>query len=202
MLKRLLSQFTGHRQQVESRLRHQYQMEDSGLSFSFERVTDEQLWALKAWLEQLADEDYLIELADRWLLTWDELYRLLEDEEHASSLALLGVPAILPLRASLSSGGALSDEDFQLYLGEWQASDSGRTVTVSLVRPIFNHDGHPRLLTKADWQLIQGLKQFHARQRSAPGELTNQIGWANVRKLDCPYASRRSYRIFGLPLCQ
>ncbi|ADP10189.1 Non-specific serine/threonine protein kinase [Erwinia sp. Ejp617] len=183
MLKRLLSQFTGHRQQVESRLRHQYQMEDSGLSFSFERVTDEQLWALKAWLEQLADEDYLIELADRWLLTWDELYRLLEDEEHASSLALLGVPAILPLRASLSSGGALSDEDFQLYLGEWQASNSGRTVTVSLVRPIFNHDGHPRLLTKADWQLIQGLKQFHARQRSAPGELTNQIGWANVRKL-------------------
>jgi hypothetical protein len=40
------------------------------------------------------------------------------DEEHASSLPLLAFQ-ILPLRASLSSRGALSDSDFRVWIAEW-----------------------------------------------------------------------------------
>jgi hypothetical protein len=119
MLKRLLSKLTGNRQQIEHHLKNQYQVEENGLSFPQSLVDDPDLWALASWLEQLAEEDYLISLTDRWLLSWDALYRLLEDEEHASSLPLIGVPEILPLRASLSSRGALSDSDFRVWIAEW-----------------------------------------------------------------------------------
>ncbi|MBC1052731.1 ATP-dependent helicase, partial [Escherichia coli] len=119
MLKRLLSKLTGNRQQIEHHLKNQYQVEENGLSFPLSLVDDSQLWALSSWLEQLAEEDYLISLTDRWLLSWEALYRLLEDEEHASSLPLIGVPDILPLRASLSSRGALSDSDFRVWIAEW-----------------------------------------------------------------------------------
>ena len=88
MLKRLLSKLTGNRQQIEHNLKNQYQVEENGLSFPLSLVDDSQLWALASWLEQLAEEDYLISLTDRWLLSWDALYSLLDDDEHASSLPL------------------------------------------------------------------------------------------------------------------
>jgi len=119
MLKRLLSKLAGNRQQIERHLKNQYQIEENGLSFPQSLIDDPALWALASWLEQLAEEDYLISLTDRWLLSWDELYRLLEDEEHASSLPLIGVPEVLPLRASLSSRGALNDGDFRVWIAEW-----------------------------------------------------------------------------------
>ncbi|HBV6291573.1 TPA: hypothetical protein MD353_005513, partial [Klebsiella pneumoniae] len=86
MLKRLLSKLTGDRQQIERHLKNQYRAEENGLSFPQSLVDDPELWALASWLEQLAEEDYLISLTDRWLLSWEALYHLLEDEEHASSL--------------------------------------------------------------------------------------------------------------------
>jgi SNF2 family DNA or RNA helicase len=183
MLKRLLSKLTGNREQIESHLRYQYQTEDSGLSFTFQLVEDEKLWALTAWIEQLADEDYLVELADRWLLTWDALYRLLEDSEHATSLALLGVPPVLPLQASLGSSGALSDEDFQIYLRDWKILETRHKVSFSRQGAMINCEGQSYLLTKNNWSLIQGLQQFRSQQKTSPGEISNQIGWANVRKL-------------------
>ncbi|MWL74890.1 ATP-dependent helicase, partial [Escherichia coli] len=119
MLKRLLSKLTGNRQQIERHLKNQYQIEENGLSFPQSLVDDSELWSLASWLEQLTEEDYLISLTDRWLLSWDALYRLVEDEEHSSSLPLIGVPEVLPLRASLSSRGALSDSDFRVGIAEW-----------------------------------------------------------------------------------
>ncbi|MCS6056114.1 hypothetical protein LNO36_05650 [Klebsiella variicola subsp. variicola] len=119
MLKRLLSKLTGDRQQIERHLKNQYRAEENGLSFPQSLVDDPELWALASWLEQLAEEDYLISLTDRWLLSWEALYHLLEDEEHASSLPLIGIPEVLPLRASMSSRGALSDKDFRVWIAEW-----------------------------------------------------------------------------------
>nr|WP_318382399.1 type I Zorya anti-phage system protein ZorD [uncultured Enterobacter sp.] len=182
MLKRLLSLFSGDRQQLAAQIRHRYQVEDSGLSFDFSLVNDETLWALTAWLEQLADEDYLVDLNDRWLLTWDALYRLLDDDDHASSLTLLGVPDVIALKASLSASGALSDSDFHVYLSDWTRKTSGEPVTLTRQGALISCEGERGLLSKENWQLLQSVQQLRDRQRDAPGETTNQIGWANVRK--------------------
>ena len=66
-----------------------WQADQRGLVFA-ESIQDEPArWALVAYLEQLAEEDYAAELSDRWLLTWRNLYRLLADPEHESSLAFV-----------------------------------------------------------------------------------------------------------------
>lgn len=182
MLKRLLSKLVGNRQQVERHLKNQYKIEENGLSFAQSLVDDSELWALASWLEQLAEEDYLISLTDRWLLSWEALYRLLDDEEHASSLPLIGVPAVLPLRASLSSRGALSDSDFRVWIAEWSILPSRQSIRLSRTGAIFTHDNQPYLLSRENWALLQATEQLSAQQTQTPGETTNQLGWAAIRK--------------------
>ncbi|MBM7344436.1 type I Zorya anti-phage system protein ZorD [Pantoea coffeiphila] len=182
MLKRLLSRLTGDRQQIERHLKNQYQVEDSGLSFPLSVVEDSQLWALASWLEQLAEEDYLISLTDRWLLSWDALYRLLEDEEHASSLPLIGIPDVLPLRASLCSRGALSDSDFRVWIDGWATLPARRPIHFSRTGAIFTDEGEQYLLSRENWALLKATEQLKVQQSHASGETTNQLGWATIRK--------------------
>ncbi|KAF6682213.1 type I Zorya anti-phage system protein ZorD [Pantoea sp. EKM20T] len=182
MLKRLLSKLAGNRQQIERHLKNQYQVEENGLSFPLLLVDNSQLWALASWLEQLAEEDYLISLTDRWLLSWDALYRLLEDKEHASSLPLIGVPDVLPLRASLSSRGALSDSDFRVWIAEWATLPARKPIRFSRTGAILTHENQQSLLSRQNWALIQATEQLSAQQNQTPGETTNQLGWAAIRK--------------------
>lgn len=182
MLKRLLSKLTGNRQQIECNLKDQYQVEDIGLSFSLSLVDNPSLWALASWLEQLAEEDYLISLTNRWLLSWDALYRLLDDEEHASSLPLIGVPDVLPLRASLSSRGSLSDNDFRVWISEWAILSARQPIRFSRTGAILTHENQPYLLSRENWALLQAIEQLNIQQNHSPGEITNQLGLAAIRK--------------------
>lgn len=116
------------------------------------------------WLEQLAEEDYLISLTDRWLLSWDALYRLLEDEEHASSLPLIGVPDVLPLRASLSSRGALSDSDFRVWIAEWATLPARKPIRFSRTGAILTHENQQYLLSRENWALLQATEQLSAQK--------------------------------------
>ncbi|EGT4441770.1 ATP-dependent helicase [Cronobacter sakazakii] len=182
MLKRLLSKLTGDRQQIERHLKDKYQVEENGLSFSLSLVDDSQLWALASWLEQLAEEDYLISLTDRWLLSWEALYCLLEDEDHASSLPLIGVPEVLPLRASLCSRGALSDSDFRVWISQWATVPGRKPIRFSRLGAILTHDNQQYLLSRENWALLQAIEQLSVQQIQIPGETTNQLGWAAIRK--------------------
>ncbi|MDU3301968.1 MAG: hypothetical protein E7E83_11145, partial [Enterobacter ludwigii] len=182
MLKRLLSKLTGNRQQIERHLKNQYQIEENGLSFPQSLVDDSELWALASWLEQLAEEDYLISLTDRWLLSWDDLYRLVEDEEHSSSLPLIGVPEVLPLRASLSSRGALNDGDFRVWVSEWSAIPSRQPIRFNRTGAIFTYENQQHLLSRENWVLLQAIEQLSTQQIQTPGETTNQLGWAAISK--------------------
>ena len=182
MLKRLLSKLAGNRQEIEHHLMHQYQIEAGGLSFPQSLVNDTQLWALASWLEQLAEEDYLVSLTDRWLLSWDALYALLCDDEHASSLPLIGVPGVLPLRASLSSRSALSDSDFCVWISEWATLPARQPVRISRTGAMLTYENQQYLLSQENWALVQATEQFSAQQKQTPGETTNQLGWATIRK--------------------
>ena len=176
MLKRLLSKLTGNREQIERHRKNQYQVEENGLSFQQSLVDDPDLWALASWLEQLAEEDYLISLTDRWLLNWDDLYRLIEDEEHASSLPLIGIPEVLPLRARLSSRRALSDSDFRVWVAEWASIPARQPIRFNRTGAIFIYENQQHLLSRENWALLKAIEQLSTQQIQTPGETTNQLG--------------------------
>ncbi|MCI4218440.1 DEAD/DEAH box helicase [Dickeya dianthicola] len=183
MLKRLLSKFKGNIPSSEKPISHRYQVEELGLSFFFNLADEDALWPLAAYMEQLSEEEYVVELSDRWLLTWDELYRLSADEEHQTSLPLLGIPEINPLKMCLAGSGSLSDADFSVYIRDWKESATDRSVQIERTGAIFHSSEGQFLQTKENWQLLSALQQFRDEQQHRAGENTNQLGWAKIRRL-------------------
>ncbi|WP_269564325.1 type I Zorya anti-phage system protein ZorD [Kosakonia radicincitans] len=183
MLNRLLSKFKGNNISSEKRVSHRYQVEESGLSFLFKLADEDALWPLVAYMEQLAEEEYVVELSDRWLLTWDELYRLATDEDHQTSLSLLGIPEIKPLKVCLAGSGSLSDADFNIYIRDWKESATGRSVQIERTGAIFRNSEGQFLQTHENWLLLSALQQFRDEQQHRAGENTNQLGWAKIRRL-------------------
>lgn len=183
MLKRMLSKFMANNSSSEEAIHHQYQVEELGLSFLFSLADEKVLWPLIAYMEQLSEEDYVSTLSNRWLLTWDELYRLAENSDHQTSLPLLGIPDFLPLRASLAGQGSLSDDDFSLYIKEWREVSSGRAITFERIGAVINSSQGQFLLSKDNWRLLSALQQFREEQKNKRAEITNQLGWAKIRRL-------------------
>lgn len=139
---------------------------------------------LDSYLLQLEEEGYLTALAQDALLSWDDLYRLLKAEEHSSSRGLLNLPPVLPLLPQLVSEGALSDLDFRISIQGWKLA-GGRVMPGGLDRTgaLVRIDGREGLLPEASWQVLLAVRELVGRQREAPSERSNQLGWAKIRKL-------------------
>lgn len=136
------------------------------------------------YLQQLEEEGYLTPLPDELLLAWHDLYRLLRTEEHETSVHLLNIPPVSQLKPLLVSEGALSDADFQVMIRGWQRED-GSVMSGSLDRvgALVRLDGKEVLLSQEAWELSLAVRELVRNQQTAPGERTNQLGWAKVRKL-------------------
>lgn len=139
---------------------------------------------LDAYLLQLDDEAYLSSLQDEALLGWEDLYRLLGDSDHKSSIALLGLPDVLDLKPQLVSDGALSDPDFRVSIRGW-LQDGSRLINGGLDRTgaRVRLDARDGLIPEASWRVLQAVRELSNKQREIPGERTNQLGWAGIRKL-------------------
>lgn len=139
---------------------------------------------LAYYLAQLDEEEYLTELSGDWLLTWESLYRLLGNEEHATSTYLLQLPPVVVLKPTLGSEGGLTDANFKVVVRDWCTAD-GEPVQGGLQRigARVQVNGQSGLLPYPAWKLLQAVRQFYQEQQESPGESTNQIGWSGIRKL-------------------
>lgn len=137
-----------------------------------------------AYLKQLDEEGFITPLVDTWLLPWEQVYVLMASEEHWASLELLGLPAKRALRPILTSSGSLSDPAFRVTIQGWESTEG---VPVRGVLPrqgaVFTLEGQTWLLPEATWRLLRAVQDLHRDQKAAPGEKTNQLGWATIRKL-------------------
>lgn len=184
MFKKIWAKFANH---ADDRLQQNINilpdLNEQGLLYQFSKLKVEDYWNQCAYLEQLVEEDLALELSDAWLVTWDSYYCLLEDEEHALSYQLLMAPQLSKLTPNLSSKGSLAQEDFSVYIKSW--CDGSGKIFDSLERlgPVLSMNHGQELVQKNVWNLIQAIKEFSRSQRESPGELTNQTGWASIRKL-------------------
>jgi hypothetical protein len=160
-----------------------YQVEEQGLCFPFSLADANATWDIAAYLEQLVDEDYASQLSDRWLLPWASLYQLLSDPEHITSIPLLKLPIAAEVMPVLASTGSLSDPEFKVFIQSWRNPESGNAVTFERVGAVVEHAGSKYLLPQPVWELLLAVRDLHAAQQQTPGEVTNQIGWAAIRRL-------------------
>lgn len=158
------------------------EVQEQGLCYALSLANDEDHWQLAAYLDQLFEEDFASQLSDRWLLPWDSLYQLLDDSEHASSLQLLGLPPLSKLQPQLASQGSLAEAGFKVFQ-TWRDPVGGAPVEVERCGAVVRCAGGFELLPRAVWELLHAVRALHAAQQESPGEITNQLGWSNIRKL-------------------
>lgn len=160
-----------------------YQVLEHGLSFPLSLANHEQTWVLASYLYQLEEEEFASQLSDCWLLPWDELYRLIADPDHESSIPLLSLPQLTKLTPQLASHSSLASDDFKVSIGDWRAPESNTVVQLARIGAVITHDGTTELLPEPTWRLLHSVRQLYLAQQDRPGEATNQIGWASIRKL-------------------
>lgn len=147
-----------------------------------------------AYLRQLEEEGYITPLVEHWLLPWDQFYEILASPEHQASAALLDLPPASPVRPVLTSSGSLADEGFKITIQGWETAQ-GDPVRDGLQRQgaTFRINGQSFLMPEPVWKLVRSVQDLHRSQKVTPGEKTNQLGWATVRKL----AKRAGARMDG-----
>lgn len=160
-----------------------YSVEEQGLCYSLSLADQADSWPLALYLDQLQEEEFACQLSDRWLLSWDELYRLIEDPEHRSSLGLLGLPPLTTLTPQLVSQGSLASPDFKVSISGWRDPASGAMVAVRRTGAMIEYGTQIEMLSQASWRLLGAVRHLYLAQQEAPGELTNQIGWSRIRSL-------------------
>lgn len=140
--------------------------------------------AALAYLRQLEEEGFITPLVDNWLLPWEQVYEVLQSDEHRASSVLLGLPSVRDLRLALTSSGSLSDPAFTITIQGWESS-AGVPIRGTLSRQgaVYMLDSERWLLPAPTWKLIRAVQDLHRDQQVAPGEKTNQLGWATIRKL-------------------
>lgn len=138
---------------------------------------------LKCYLEQLEEEGILVAMQQHAFISWDEYFQLLNDQAHHSSLHLLNLPEQVTVRPILASRGALTDADFKISVKAWLLP-SGEQILGALPRigAMIHHPGAQGIMSHAAWQLLIAVKNLAVQQQQAPSEMTNQKGWAKVRK--------------------
>ncbi len=69
-----------------------------------------------------------------------------------------------------------------VFIQGWRDPKTGAAVNIDLLGPVVRQRERTELLPQAVWSLLQAVRRLSTAQKEAPGEATNQIGWANIRK--------------------
>lgn len=161
----------------------QFTVEEQGLSYPLSLADSSSAWQLASYLDQLHEEDFASQLSDRWIIAWEGLYRLLDHPEHVTSVNLLGLPHQSDLVPQLISQGSLASMDFKITITGWRDPHSNSNVQVQRCGAVVKRGDLTALLPADVWRLTSAVRQLHVNQQAEPGEVTNQIGWANVGRL-------------------
>lgn len=144
--------------------------------YSAKPATDQDFYWQSLEQEGIAD---LIE--QKYLLPWDELYKLKEDEEHRLTLHLLQIPPEATFRPMISSKGALSDPGFRIQLDGWFDGQGRRQESVSREGAILTVAGVAYLLPQAAWQMAELVRDF-ARLQDNKTKEDNEQYWGKIRR--------------------
>lgn len=137
--------------------------------------------AIAAYLEQLATEGLARKSNDVIAVTWDVIYKLQEDEEHASSLALLQLPAFGQWVPRLESHGTPSEVGFAVVVSGWWSAMAGQQVLERLGAMIRAPNG-TWIVSPATWALIQEVDALR-REGMAIGSIGRFAALGRIQKL-------------------
>ena len=110
-----------------------------------------------AYLQQLLEEGRARAQQEGTLIPWSDLYAVLDDEAHASSLVLLSLPGQAKEVPVLISAGSPSDDYFQIVLDAWATPEAIIRRTPKAGAMLLTDEG-PRLLSRDAYKLVHEVE--------------------------------------------
>jgi hypothetical protein len=132
------------------------------------------------YLDRLVSEGLVDPKENGYCLSWDILYRLLENKDEARAVGVLGLPPIGQLKPSLRSENTLSDDDFSVGIDGWFI-DGVLLESVELSGPVAREGSSRSLLSREVFSLLRGIQDFYAAGER--DEKSNRWHWGRIREL-------------------
>ncbi len=134
------------------------------------------------YLAQLVEEGKAILTENSLRIPWSDYYDLVDSSDHESSLDLLDLPDILPLKPILNCRETLSDSKFEILLNTWiLKSQTIRDIKVT--GAVISGEGIYGLLPKESWTLCNSIKRFRERSDSERTQEFHEKAWGLLRAL-------------------
>ncbi|MDO7497507.1 DEAD/DEAH box helicase [Acinetobacter baumannii] len=132
--------------------------------------------------QSLEEEELAYLENDYYVLPWEELFHILQDEEHKNVISLLNLPKQTSFRPVIKSEGGLSDSNFKITLDGWLNENNIKIKNIiPRIGGVLILDGKEYLLNEQCFRLAEQLKEF-SRLENKDKEL-NQKYWAKIRNL-------------------
>ncbi len=151
---------------------------------------------LPAVLDQLNDATIGLWTDDSYFIAWDDLFLLQKDSQLAEFYPVFELPKTTELRPSLVSFGSLTDEEFQIAVGNW-LDQNGASVHVETSGGLITYQGKTECLTAEQWQLLKSVRAFSKRAASERGDLEQRLSWGKIRKLAVAADANLDAFLFG-----
>ncbi len=158
----------------------------STVEFSADGITylDSEVPDCVAYLAQLAEIGLVVPKDNSYFLSWQDMYELAVDAEHAESFSLLGLPSWSEDRPVLSSIGALTDSTFQINLQDWISSNGALLRNAGSVQGgLIEIGGQKLLLRQSVWSLIDAVIRFASLPTNDRTVEMNYQSWGRIRRL-------------------
>lgn len=147
-------------------------------------------------IEQLSDEAIGLWVEDTYCIAWDELFQLLNDPELSEFYSVFELPPSSQLRPSLVSFGSLTDEGFEIAIGNWM-DRNGVSVQAETSGGLISFQGKKECLTSEQWELLKAVKAFGRRGSDEKGDLEQRLSWGKIRKLAIAANANLDAFLFG-----
>lgn len=137
----------------------------------------------QSYLDQLVETGLANVANDAYVLCWDDYYKLLVDEDHASSIPSLGLPNVIDIAPVLQSTGTL-DASFAIQIVDWQSSKGVKLKQVGkVVGGIIEVQGKSALLSAQAWKVADAVQQFGGLPATGKSREANYRHWGRIRHL-------------------
>ena len=135
------------------------------------------------YLDQLVELGLAILNEDSYFISWEDVYTIISDPEHAFSFATLGLPEGIELSPILQSSGTL-DADFSVQITGWQTRQGVRLNNVGkILGGMITINGNNALIDYPAWQVIEAVRQFCMLAKTERTKEINYQHWGRIRRL-------------------
>ncbi len=147
--------------------------------FAYEKTAD-----LGARLAQIFLDGYGERRESEFLLSWPDVYALLQHAEFSAYRNALLIPPSAEARPRLTSRGALMDPDFAVFLDDWiDQQGRGLYPTPKLVGRVLDVGGVATLLPEPMHLLLNELGRFHSTPVADRTQSFKERSFGRMRQL-------------------